>query len=174
MWGHVERDTSPGVDPKPNRRAHTARQVGEGLLRAADLQVAVPRGYRVSLSASSRDGFPVTFRSEGGGKIVIERLPPARGADLAARKSQTEALLGAPPEPGWATTRMGRRANGASATFPAAGVGQGERHVFVVVPTDAESPAFRLVMTRATGVDDELWEFEREIVEDSLRLRNPK
>lgn len=145
-----------------------------GLLRAAELQVAVPRGYRVSLSASSSDGFPVTFRSDDGGKIVIERLPPARGADLAARTMQTEALLGPPLEPGWSREGLGRRAELASAGFAPEEEGDGERRVFVVVPLEGEVPAFRIAMTRAEGADDELWAFEREIVEDSLRLRRSR
>lgn len=145
----------------------------EGTLEAAELQLAVPKGCRVSLNSNSRDGFPVTLRCSDGSVVVAERLSAAGSADLAARQRQVEALCGTPRE-AWGAVRRLRDAAQSEAEFAAAKPGEGERVLILVVPDQpGDAPAFRLTLTRGRDVAEEVWRLMRRLVGQSLRVRAP-
>lgn len=149
----------------------TAADPREGILDAGDLRLASPRGYRVSMSSYSNDGFPVSLRSTTGGVIVIERLTPGEGATLPARSRQIEALTGTGAGP-WERARKSRDA--AIVTRALAPDDGRDRRAWLVVPErHADLPAYRIIATRGESQERALFEDVIAIVEASLRYDAP-
>lgn len=153
-------DSSSRTDPR------------EGLLDSGDLSLATPRGYRVSMSGYSADGFPVTMRDASGSRVILERLAPGDAATLEARRRQVEALLG-PARGEWAERRKGRDARCVTAELaPEEGR---ERRVWLLVPLDhASAAAYRIVAVRGETQVESEWELAIEVIETSLRYRAPR
>lgn len=146
----------------------------EGLLISGPVRVAVPRGFNVSMSAYSRDGYPVTLRSPDEGEILIERLPAGASGAIPTRQVQTDARLERDPSQPWREVKSERGASVVRADYPAAGKRSEETAIIVVPERFDEVPAMRITMTRGADVDDERWDFLTELVEDSIRYRRSR
>lgn len=144
----------------------------EGLLDSGDLSLATPRGYRVSMSGYSANGFPVTMRDASGSRVILERLAPGDAATLEARQRQVEALHGL-ARGGWAERRMGRDARCVTAELvPEEGR---ERRVWLLVPKDhASAAAYRILAVRGETQIESEWELAIDVIETSLRYRAPR
>ncbi|MDQ7087666.1 MAG: hypothetical protein Q9Q13_07365 [Acidobacteriota bacterium] len=99
----------------PERRADPRA----GLLYAAEIQLPVPRGFRVSLNRRSADGFPLTLRHEEDGTLMRIHRWPAKGGAPELLRVRAENQAGGPPPDGW---RAGRKVRGGEtllADYPA-------------------------------------------------------
>ena len=158
----------------PSRRADPR----EGLLYAADLQVPIPKNYRVSLNASSRDGFPVTARhSSSGSQLKIQRWPLGGDARVEALQHRAETEEGEPPTRPW---RRGRRSRGGvswlayfgqSASEPETA---GQRCVVLVTPLPGISrPAYLLRLERGAEMKDDEWKVACRLMFSAHYRRRP-
>ncbi|UCF68389.1 MAG: hypothetical protein JSV80_03575 [Acidobacteriota bacterium] len=144
----------------------------EGILVTSEVEIGVPRGFRVSLNTSSIDGFPITLRAENGGLWQAERWHPAASADLPVRQRQAEASLGGRPPAGWSDPKRIRGGVVSTASYAASGDEQPARCVAVAVPEDAGSrSAFFIVARRGEGVSDSQWKLQCRLARDAIRYR---
>ena len=86
----------------PARRADPR----EGLLYAAEIQLPVPKGFRVSLNRRSSDGFPLTLRHADDGTLMRIFRWPTSGEDIGLLEARAESQAGGAPPEGW---KAGRR-----------------------------------------------------------------
>ena len=140
----------------------------EGILLTGPLEVALPRGFRASMRASSPDGFPVIARSREGATLRIDRLAPSASADEGARRRLAEARLGGAPPGGWTVVRERRGMRVLGGTWPG-------RAAWLVLPPDpAGQSAFLLVLDGKQGIDRGIFTGWRRLVGSSLRLRRER
>lgn len=157
----------------PSRRADPR----EGLLYAAELQVPIPKEFRVSLNASSPDGFPITARqSSTGSQLTIRRWP--LGADARIETLQHRATLeegGSPVRP-W---RRGRRSRGGVSWLAYFGQNSGEppngeRCLVLVTPlSGASRPAYLLRLERGEAMKDDEWKVACRLIFGARYRRRP-
>jgi hypothetical protein len=144
----------------------------EGVLDAAEVRLAVPRDFRVSLNAGSRDGFPVTLRGGSGGRGTLDRWQPGEATDVDARRRQAESREGGAPPTGWRIEEAGRGGSVHYAEWPASD-GTPGAYVALLLP-DADAgmrAAFRVRLERTAEVDESTWEVWKQIVRQSLEYR---
>ncbi|MBP7149692.1 MAG: hypothetical protein KBD01_19370 [Acidobacteria bacterium] len=137
----------------------------EGTLVAGEISLAVPKGFKVSVSAAA-DGFPVTLRSADGAVIKVERLAPS-AMDVAAREGEAAAALGLAEGIAWSRPRSAR--GGELVEAEAAGREGQALWLALLVPRDRALPAFRVTLARGRASSDELWAVQRRLLRDSLR-----
>ncbi len=139
----------------------------EGILVVGPLEVALPRGFRASMRASSPDGFPVIARGREGAMLRIDRLAPSPAADEASRRRLAELRVGGAPPGGWTLVRKRRGARVLGAAWPGAG-----RAAWLVLPPDpATQSAFLLVFEGGDRVPAARSREWRKLVGSSLRWR---
>jgi hypothetical protein len=137
----------------------------EGVLLAADLEMAVPRGFRITVSGMSADGFPVKGRHPDGSRMKVERWVATSGVSEAGRRRQAEASLALRANEPW---QRGRRARGGR-TWEIRGRGShGPVCAVLVVPDPADSgPTYLLSLSRGQGRETAAWETACELLGDA-------
>ncbi len=139
----------------------------EGILVMGPLEVALPRGFRASMRASSPDGFPVIARGREGATLRIDRLAPSLRAATDTRERLAEVRLGGRPPGGWTTARKRRGSRILAASWPGA-----DRAAWLVLPPDpARDPAFLLVLQGGHPVDRGRFREWARLVGSSIRWR---
>ncbi len=152
----------------PTGRRDDRADPREGILVTGPLEVALPRGFRASMRASSADGFPVIARGREGATLRIDRIAPAPGADEVSRQRLAEVRLGGAPPGGWTLVRERRGARVLQATWP----GSGRAAWLVLPPEPARESAFLLVLEQGERVAGSLAREWRKLIGSSIRWRS--
>jgi hypothetical protein len=163
-------DLSTGFDVRfarfeGRRSRHDPR---EGVLLAAELESAVPRGFRITVSGMSGDGFPVKGRHPNGSRMTVQRWRPSEGASDEGRRRQAEALIGLEGEPKW---RRERERRGIRTWTVFGRTAQGPVCAALLLPSDpAARPSFLLWLRRGDGASTASFETACGLIQDA-RLR---
>jgi hypothetical protein len=163
-------DLSTGFDVRfarfeGRRSRHDPR---EGVLLAAELESAVPRGFRITVSGMSRDGFPVKGRHPNGSRMTVQRWRPSEGASEEGRRRQAEALIGLEGEPKW---RRERERRGIRTWTVFGRTAQGPVCAALLLPSDpAARPSFLLWLRRGDDASTASFETACGLIQDA-RLR---
>lgn len=136
----------------------------EGVLLADALEVAVPRGFRVTISGMSRDGFPVKARNDAGSRMEIARFAPAPGASPRVRLRELGARFGVDGNSQWERGRSGREEQAWIVIDERDGR---ERCVIGLLPDDSARPAFALALTRGPQASRASWKTSCRLLEDA-------
>lgn len=138
----------------------------EGVLMAAELELALPRGFRITVSGTSRDGFPIKGRHADGSRLEIHRWPPSAGASPKGRKRQALAALGG----NLAATEWkpeGRK-RGARKWSLKGKTDQRDVCAALLLPAEADAhPAFWLTLRRGEARSTAAWETACELIRDA-------
>ncbi|RMG46367.1 MAG: hypothetical protein D6718_05750 [Acidobacteria bacterium] len=136
-----------------------------GILSARDVELAVPKGFGISLSGGSGDGFPIRLRARSwrGAEGKLERWAP--GVDLEARRRQVEAEEGGPPASGWTEPRRTKGGRITTAVYEAAG------RCHVILVGDGGGRAAYHVELRRGEMDPARWREACRLVAASIRYR---
>lgn len=144
----------------------------EGRLLAAELQLAVPKGYRVSTDPRSLDGFPVSLRGEDGTLFQVERLAGEGTFSPEALQAAADEEAGLPRTEPW------KKLSGFAAfklwegRFKDLSVAGKERVFWLLLPEKAGAGAgFRLKATRGEKALQSSWEHCLRLVRESLRYK---
>jgi hypothetical protein len=121
----------------------------EGVLLAAELETAVPRGFRITVSGMSRDGFPIKGRHPDGSRLTVARWRASREASVEGRRRQAEARIELQGATEW---RLERERRGAQTWSLEGSTAEGPVCATLLVPEEPEAdPAFLLWLIGTSG-----------------------
>ncbi len=134
-------------------RTENERDPREGMLFADQLELPVPRPFRVFLDASSSGGFPLTLRARGEGTITVERWS-SQGRELARLRRDALGKSGRVASGPWQVGRESRGGRSERVEFTGDDAAYGCLVLIVPAEEDDARPVYVVTLeTRGEGLE---------------------